>query len=150
MPSWVTPHTAGYSAARNPIRAGGRPWATNRTGNSPQARPSLRLSTIPACEAADRVGSLKPMRVKICHVVSGLTTAPKEGTKVFYRLAGSGVARPSVSQHLVKLRLAGLVRTRRDGRRVLYRASDAHARELIAEARFHADHEVSGIPRHED
>ncbi|GAA5772004.1 HTH-type transcriptional regulator KmtR [Streptosporangium roseum] len=57
------------------------------------------------------------------------------------------VARPSVSQHLAKLRMAGLVRTRRDGRRVLYRARDAHVRALIHEALFHADHEVSGIPR---
>lgn len=59
------------------------------------------------------------------------------------------VARPSVSQHLAKLRLAGLVHARREGRRVLYRARDAHVRALIAEALFHADHEVSGIPRHE-
>ncbi|MEV7010270.1 metalloregulator ArsR/SmtB family transcription factor [Streptosporangium sp. NPDC051022] len=61
-----------------------------------------------------------------------------------------GTARPSVSQHLAKLRLAGLVRTRRDGRRVLYRARDAHVRGLIAEALFHAGHEVSGAPRHDD
>ncbi|WP_433252658.1 ArsR/SmtB family transcription factor [Streptosporangium sp. CA-135522] len=59
------------------------------------------------------------------------------------------VARPSVSQHLAKLRLAGLVQTRRDGRRVLYRARDVHVRSLIKEALFHADHEVSGIPRHD-
>ncbi|TDE59673.1 transcriptional regulator [Nonomuraea mesophila] len=65
-------------------------------------------------------------------------------------LAGTiGVARPSVSQHLAKLRLAGLVQTRREGRRVLYRARDAHVRALIGEALFHADHEVSGIPCHE-
>lgn len=60
-----------------------------------------------------------------------------------------GAARPSVSQHLAKLRLAGLVQTRRDGRRVLYRARDAHVRALIGEALYHADHEVSGIPRHD-
>jgi DNA-binding transcriptional ArsR family regulator len=60
-----------------------------------------------------------------------------------------GVPRPSVSQHLAKLRLAGLVDTRRDGRRVLYRARDSHVRALIAEAMFHADHEVSGLPRHD-
>ncbi|MFG3441591.1 ArsR/SmtB family transcription factor [Nonomuraea sp. NPDC047897] len=60
-----------------------------------------------------------------------------------------GVARPSVSQHLAKLRLAGLVHTRRDGRRVLYRARDAHVRAVISEVLFHADHEVSGIPRHD-
>ncbi|MEV4572380.1 metalloregulator ArsR/SmtB family transcription factor [Nonomuraea jabiensis] len=60
-----------------------------------------------------------------------------------------GVPRPSVSQHLAKLRLAGLVDTRRDGRRVLYRARDSHVRALIAEALFHAGHEVSGLPRHD-
>ncbi|WP_283136196.1 ArsR/SmtB family transcription factor [Rhizohabitans arisaemae] len=60
-----------------------------------------------------------------------------------------GTARPSVSQHLAKLRLAGLVQTRRDGRRVLYRARDSHVRSLVNEALFHADHEVSGIPRHD-
>ncbi|NBE91680.1 helix-turn-helix transcriptional regulator [Nonomuraea sp. KC401] len=63
--------------------------------------------------------------------------------------AAIGAARPSVSQHLAKLRLAGLVQTRRDGRRVLYRARDAHVRAIINEALFHADHEVSGIPRHD-
>ncbi|MEW1839726.1 metalloregulator ArsR/SmtB family transcription factor [Nonomuraea angiospora] len=59
------------------------------------------------------------------------------------------VPRPSVSQHLAKLRYAGLVETRRDGRRVLYRTRDVHVRSLIKEALFHADHEVSGIPRHD-
>ncbi|SFK55363.1 transcriptional regulator, ArsR family [Streptosporangium canum] len=63
--------------------------------------------------------------------------------------AAVGAARPSVSQHLAKLRLAGLAQTRRDGRRVLYRARDAHVRALIGEALYHADHEVSGIPRHD-
>ncbi|GGO71575.1 ArsR/SmtB family transcription factor [Nonomuraea cavernae] len=60
-----------------------------------------------------------------------------------------GVPRPSVSQHLAKLRLAGLVTTRRDGRRVLYRARDSHVRALIAEALSHADHEVFHLPRHD-
>ncbi|MFE0153483.1 ArsR/SmtB family transcription factor [Nonomuraea sp. NPDC059007] len=63
--------------------------------------------------------------------------------------AAIDVARPSVSQHLAKLRMAGLVQTRRDGRRVLYKARDAHVRAVIKEALFHADHEVSGIPRHD-
>jgi DNA-binding transcriptional ArsR family regulator len=60
-----------------------------------------------------------------------------------------GAARPAVSQHLAKLRLAGLVEARRMGRRGVYRARDAHVRALIAEALHHADHEVSGIPRHD-
>ncbi|MEU8364138.1 metalloregulator ArsR/SmtB family transcription factor [Nonomuraea sp. NPDC048882] len=60
-----------------------------------------------------------------------------------------GVARPSVSQHLAKLRSGGLVQTRREGRRVVYRARDAHVRSLVKEILFHADHEVSGLPRHD-
>src|SRR5256885_14193168 len=51
-----------------------------------------------------------------------------------------GAARPAVSQHLAKLRLAGLVDTRKDGQRVLYRARDSHVRTLIAEAFSHAHH----------
>ncbi len=54
-----------------------------------------------------------------------------------------------VSAHLAKLRLAGLVDTRKAGRHVLYRARDVHVRSLIAEALFHADHQVSGIADHD-
>ena len=54
-----------------------------------------------------------------------------------------------VSAHLSKLRLAGLVDTRRDGRHVLYRARDVHVRSLIAEALYHADHQVSGLADHD-
>jgi DNA-binding transcriptional ArsR family regulator len=54
-----------------------------------------------------------------------------------------------VSAHLAKLRLAGLVDTRKSGRHVLYRARDVHVRTLIAEALFHADHQVSGIADHD-
>jgi DNA-binding transcriptional ArsR family regulator len=54
-----------------------------------------------------------------------------------------------VSAHLAKLRLAGLVDTRKAGRHVLYRARDTHVRRLISEALFHADHQVSGIADHD-
>lgn len=54
-----------------------------------------------------------------------------------------------VSAHLAKLRLAGLVETRKDGRHVLYRARDTHVRRLIAEAMFHADHQITGAADHD-
>jgi DNA-binding transcriptional ArsR family regulator len=60
-----------------------------------------------------------------------------------------GVNASAVSQHLSRLRLAGLVDTRKAGRHVLYRARDTHVSSLIAEALFHADHQVSGIPDHD-
>lgn len=51
-----------------------------------------------------------------------------------------GVQPPAVSQHLAKLRLARVVRTRRDGTRVLYVADNSHLLHLAEEALFHADH----------
>ncbi|MEU8651438.1 metalloregulator ArsR/SmtB family transcription factor [Streptomyces sp. NPDC048737] len=59
-----------------------------------------------------------------------------------------GASRTAVSQHLGKLRLAGLVDTRRDGRHIHYRLSDGHLRRLVLEALSHADHRVSGQAPH--
>jgi DNA-binding transcriptional ArsR family regulator len=59
-----------------------------------------------------------------------------------------GAARPAVSQHLGKLRLAGLVTARRDGRRSLYVIADQHVRRLVTEAVYTAEHRVAAHPRH--
>jgi DNA-binding transcriptional ArsR family regulator len=59
-----------------------------------------------------------------------------------------GVARPAVSQHLAKLRLAGLVDTHRAGRRVCYTARHGHIRRLVIETLNAAGHRVSGAPDH--
>lgn len=65
-------------------------------------------------------------------------------------LARLAVTSPAAtSQHLAKLRLAGLVVMRRDGRHRVYRAHDVHVRELVRAALHHADHHVSGLPDHE-
>jgi DNA-binding transcriptional ArsR family regulator len=47
-----------------------------------------------------------------------------------------------VSQHLFKLRLAGIVRGRSQGTFVYYTAAAEHIRRLLAEALFHADHNL--------
>jgi DNA-binding transcriptional ArsR family regulator len=60
-----------------------------------------------------------------------------------------GVNPSALSQHLSRLRLCGLVQTRKEGRHVLYRARDTHVRALIIEALYHADHQVSGITDHD-
>ena len=57
-------------------------------------------------------------------------------------------SRSSVSQHLGRLRLAGLVRARRDGRRMLYRITSDHLTGLVAEALKFADHTVHALPHH--
>lgn len=58
-------------------------------------------------------------------------------------------SRTAVSQHLAKLRLAGLVETRREGRHMYYRLGDGHLRRLVVEALSHADHRVSGKAPHD-
>ncbi|MFI9271175.1 ArsR/SmtB family transcription factor [Kitasatospora sp. NPDC052896] len=60
-----------------------------------------------------------------------------------------GAARPSVSQHLAKLRLAGLVATRKEGRRVVYALRHGHLRHLVEEAFNVADHRLGGLPPHD-
>ncbi|XVV00544.1 ArsR/SmtB family transcription factor [Actinosynnema sp. CA-248983] len=60
-----------------------------------------------------------------------------------------GIRRPAVSQHLAKLKLAGLVSVRRDGRRALYRVRVGHVRRLLGEAIEAADHRVADLPDHD-
>jgi DNA-binding transcriptional ArsR family regulator len=54
----------------------------------------------------------------------------------------------SVSQHLAKLRLARLVRTRRRGTQVLYRLDSSHVRQLVEDAVFNAEHAGADLPQH--
>jgi DNA-binding transcriptional ArsR family regulator len=60
------------------------------------------------------------------------------------------VAPAAVSQHLAKLRLAHLVKTRRDGNRIFYAAENDHILRLVTEALFHADHLTSATPAHHE
>ena len=67
------------------------------------------------------------------------------------RLAEHVGAQPAaVSQHLAKLRLGRLVRTRRKGTHVFYVAQDSHVRRLVEEALFHAQHVVQGLADHDE
>ncbi|MFD2416889.1 ArsR/SmtB family transcription factor [Amycolatopsis pigmentata] len=58
----------------------------------------------------------------------------------------AGAAPTAVSQHLAKLRLAGLVTGRREGTFVYYSAANDHVRRLLSQALFHADHVDRDIP----
>lgn len=60
-----------------------------------------------------------------------------------------GAARPAVSQHLARLRLAGLVSTRKEGRRVVYSLRDGHLRRVVDEALSLADHRLTDRPTHD-
>ncbi|MEU4314219.1 metalloregulator ArsR/SmtB family transcription factor [Nocardia sp. NPDC024068] len=60
-----------------------------------------------------------------------------------------GVSRTAVSQHLAKLRFTGLVDTRKQGRRVIYRLHGGHLARLVREGLNQADHIITGEPPHE-
>ncbi len=65
-------------------------------------------------------------------------------------LAATAGCRPTVaSQHLSKLRFAGLVEGQRSGQRVVYRLRGGHVRDLLTQALFQADHQISGAPTHD-
>lgn len=59
-----------------------------------------------------------------------------------------GKPAPSVSQHLAKLRMARLVRTRREGTTIFYSLENEHVRQLVSDAVFNAEHAGPGIPGH--
>lgn len=62
--------------------------------------------------------------------------------------AAVGKPPSGVSQHLAKLRMARLVRTRRQGTQVFYRVENEHVRQLVEDAVHHADHAGAGVPDH--
>lgn len=72
-----------------------------------------------------------------------------QGSKTVTELtAATGVPRTVASQHLAKLRLSGLVDTRKNGRHVIYSLHDGHLVRLIRETFNHADHRITGEPTH--
>src|ERR1700727_2398552 len=59
-----------------------------------------------------------------------------------------GKPAPSVPQLLAKLRMARLVRTRRDGTTIYYSLENDHVRQLVIDAVFNSEHAGPGVPRH--
>jgi DNA-binding transcriptional ArsR family regulator len=79
-------------------------------------------------EAAAAFGLLaSPARL---HIVWALAQGESDVSGLAERVGG---ALPAVSQHLAKLKLAGLVRSRREGRRVVYLIDDP---DIVATVRF--------------
>jgi ArsR family transcriptional regulator, zinc-responsive transcriptional repressor len=72
-----------------------------------------------------------------------------DGEMSVNELAGHvGKPAPSVSQHLAKLRMARLVRTRRAGTTIFYSLENEHVQRLVVDAVFNAEHAGPGIPAH--
>ncbi|HEY4006224.1 MAG TPA: metalloregulator ArsR/SmtB family transcription factor [Pseudonocardia sp.] len=84
----------------------------------------------------------EPTRLRLIRLLA-------EGERDVATLTGQvRASRSSVSQHLGRLRLAGLVRSRRDGRRMLYQVTSANLVALADQAVRHAEHLVDELPAH--
>lgn len=107
------------------------------------SRESIQLTTDQVEIAVATFSMLaEPTRVRLLWVLLSGEYAVNELAEL------SGSAQSAVSQHLAKLRLARLVRHRREGRRILYTTDDAHVRRLLEESLHHADHVAQGHPEH--
>lgn len=115
--------------------------------SSPRVKPPAHPDALTDAQVAAAVTSFAlladPTRVRMLWAV-------REDEMDVASLAAVAGCRPTVaSQHLSKLRFAGLVEGTRHGQRVRYRLRGGHVRELLSQALFHADHQVSGQPLHD-
>jgi DNA-binding transcriptional ArsR family regulator len=93
--------------------------------------------------AAEVLGHLAdPTRLRLIRLLAAGESGVSELTELV------PASRSSVSQHLGRLRLAGLVRSRRVGRRMLYRVSSRHLVELAGQAFDFAEHQLRPLPAH--
>lgn len=79
------------------------------------------------------------------HLLAALTHGPADVTTLVETVAAS---RTAVSQHLAKLRLAGLVVSQKTSRTVTYSVPDGHLVTLLTEILSHADHRITGAVLH--
>jgi DNA-binding transcriptional ArsR family regulator len=95
---------------------------TGKTGNRARVEPTAILKSLS-----------DPTRRALFERLS------REGDLAVHALTfPSGVSQPAVSKHLNNLRLAGLVRDRRDGRETYYRAIPEGLAPLFEWLKFHA------------
>ena len=111
---------------------------------APAPPPAAQLPTPSQVELAAETFRLlaDPTRLRLIAVLA-------QGEQSVGALADAVGAPPTaVSQHLAKLRMAKVVRTRREGTFLFYSLDDVHVRQLVEEALYHADHAIQGLPDH--
>jgi ArsR family transcriptional regulator, zinc-responsive transcriptional repressor len=83
-----------------------------------------------------------PTRIRVLWALSGGELSVNELAQQVAKPA------PSVSQHLAKLRMARLVRTRREGTTIFYSLENEHVSQLVVDAVFNAEHAGPEVPSH--
>ena len=108
--------------------------------------------------ADERIGPPSPDEVDLAVEVFRMLADPtrltllwclRDGEMSVGELAeAAGKSATSVSQHLAKLRLARLVHTWRDGNTIHYRLDSDHARQMVLDGIYHAQHQGDVVPEH--
>ena len=102
---------------------------------------------MPAREQVDQAAAMFQMLSDSTRV--RLLWALLDGERAVNDLAEALEKAPAgVSQHLAKLRMARLVRPRRQGNQIFYRLDNSHVEQLVEDAIYHAEHTGGGIPEH--
>src|ERR1700730_2314510 len=83
-----------------------------------------------------------PTRIRVLWALTGGELAVNELAEQL------GKPAPSVSQHLAKLRMARLARTRREGTTIFYSLENEHVSQLVVDAVYNAEHAGHEVPRH--
>lgn len=111
----------------------------------PRPEPDLDLPTDAQVDVAVTTLALlaDPTRLRVLWLLA------RGDREVSALSALTGATASATSQHLAKLRLAGLVSMRKAGRQHVYSVRGAHVRGLVDEALYYADHRVIGEPDHE-
>ena len=131
------PREPGWAEARCELLATADPWYTIYV--------TTQIEVIPSeDEFRSAVGMLKLLGDETRLRIIWALLDGEHSVNELAELVGAQAA--GVSQHLAKLRLARLVRTRRDGTRIFYVADDAHVRRLVGEVLSHADHVTRADP----
>ena len=112
------------------------------------AAPSLVHPVAPGSELLESAAATlrmlaEPTRL---HLLWQLAHGPRTVTEL---VEATGAARTVVSQHLAKLRLSGLVDSRKEGRHVIYSVPDGHLNRLVTEIVNHTDHRLTSEPVHD-
>ncbi|MGW8437878.1 ArsR/SmtB family transcription factor [Nocardiopsis sp. NPDC055879] len=79
------------------------------------------------------------------HIILALRGGESSVSELAERLGRPGHA---ISQHLAKLRIGRVVACRREGNGMYYSLANEHARKLVADAVFQAEHALEVEPAH--
>jgi len=128
-------------------------WTTTTRGTGPVCH-NVRINADKKMCTLDTDGEYVELAVEVFAMLADATRiriilALRDTELSVNQLADTvSKSQAAVSQHLAKLRLARIVATRRGGTRVFYRLVNEHARQLVADAIFQAEHAIEGAPAH--